>query len=51
MAEPRPHDDVIEADYDLMRRLAALIIGWIVVFFLASVVLVRYGDVLMDAFA
>lgn len=50
MAKAQSHETVVDADHDLMRQLAALIIGWIVVFFLASVALVVYGDLLMDAF-
>ena len=50
MAQNTTNRDVEAADEGLAKLVALVTIGWIVVFFLASVGLVRYGDVLMDAF-
>lgn len=51
MEEQQMVPTVEEDNEQLMRMLAILIGGWLLVFFLASVALVLYGDVLMDAFA
>ncbi|GAB3685110.1 hypothetical protein GCM10028857_15030 [Salinarchaeum chitinilyticum] len=42
---------VEEENEQLMRMLALLVGGWILMLFLASLALVLWGDVLMDAFA
>jgi len=50
MAQSTTNRDVEAADEGLAKLVAGVTIGWIVVFFLASLGLVLFGDVLMDAF-
>ncbi|WP_187292617.1 hypothetical protein [Salinarchaeum sp. Harcht-Bsk1] len=50
MSQSATNRDVEAADEGLAKLIAGITIGWIVVFFLASVGLVLFGDVLMEAF-
>ncbi|WP_248515119.1 hypothetical protein [Salinarchaeum laminariae] len=51
MAQTDVVPTVEEDNERLMRMLAILIGGWILMLFLASLALVLWGDVLMDLFA
>lgn len=51
MAHTIGQHDVEEANEQLARMIGLLLGGWILVFFLASVALVLWGDALMELFA